>query len=81
LRSAPVHDEIATFPVAQAESGRTSGLQPVERPEPGLARGRWEAPAWIFWTIALITAALALTWAVVALRMSLERRGRRPRTR
>lgn len=23
----------------------------VTRPEPGLARGRWEAPAWIFWVM------------------------------
>jgi hypothetical protein len=27
-------------------------LQPTEtvtRPDPGLARGKWEAPAWAFW--------------------------------
>ncbi|HVJ91356.1 MAG TPA: hypothetical protein VM580_16240 [Labilithrix sp.] len=23
----------------------------VTRPEPGLARGKWEAPAWAFWVI------------------------------
>ncbi len=23
----------------------------VTRPDPGLARGKWEAPAWVFWTI------------------------------
>ncbi|MDB4945267.1 MAG: hypothetical protein JWP97_4801 [Labilithrix sp.] len=23
----------------------------VVRPDPGLARGRWEAPAWAFWAI------------------------------
>ena len=27
----------------------------VSRPDPGLARGKWEAPAWAFWlTLALI---------------------------
>ena len=23
----------------------------VTRPEPGLARGSWEAPAWVFWVM------------------------------
>ena len=23
----------------------------VTRPEPGLARGKWEAPAWVFWVM------------------------------
>lgn len=23
----------------------------VTRPDPGLARGRWEAPVWVFWVI------------------------------
>lgn len=30
----------------------TQASQPTEtvtRPEPGLARGKWEAPAWAFW--------------------------------
>src|SRR5262249_25457714 len=33
----------------------------VTRPEPGLARGRWEAPAWVLWAIvALVLVATAL---------------------
>ena len=28
-----------------------TGTELVQRPDPGLARGKWEAPAWIFWTI------------------------------
>lgn len=28
-----------------------AGTEIVTRPEPGLARGRWEAPAWAFWAI------------------------------
>jgi hypothetical protein len=39
-------------------------LQPSEtvtRPDPGLARGRWEAPAWVFWVVlAVATVAAAL---------------------
>lgn len=37
-----------------------SATEIVIRPEPGLARGKWEAPAWAFWAmLALILAASA----------------------
>ena len=33
----------------------------VSRPDPGLARGKWEAPAWAFWVaLALVLLAAAL---------------------
>jgi len=39
-------------------------LQPSEtvtRPDPGLARGKWEAPAWAFWVaLAVIVAGTTL---------------------
>jgi hypothetical protein len=41
-------------------------MQPSEtvtRPDPGLARGKWEAPGWVLWTIlavATITVVLYL---------------------
>ena len=39
-------------------------LQPTEtvtRPDPGLARGKWEAPAWAFWlALALIVVGTAV---------------------
>jgi len=38
--------------------------QVVERPEPGLARGLWEAPVWVFYAIALATIAAGLVWAL-----------------
>jgi len=44
----------------------------VTRPEPGLARGRWEAPVWAFW-IALAIIALG-TAAYVLWRMGVLRR-------
>jgi hypothetical protein len=28
-----------------------SSTEIVQRPDPGLARGRWEAPAWLFWAL------------------------------
>ena len=40
----------------------------VVRPEPGLARGRWEAPPWAF-TATLVTVVLGgLAWLALALR-------------
>ncbi len=40
----------------------------VERPAPGLARGRWEAPPWVFVLVAVATVLTSLAWLVVALR-------------
>jgi hypothetical protein len=43
-------------------------LQPTEtvtRPDPGLARGKWEAPAWAFW---LALAVIAVGTTVYVLR-------------
>ena len=40
----------------------------VERPEPGLARGRWEAPAWMFYAILLAAVVGGLAWALASLR-------------
>ena len=34
-------------------------VQPTEtisRPDPGLARGKWEAPAWAFWVVLAVIA-------------------------
>jgi hypothetical protein len=40
----------------------------VERPEPGLARGRWEAPGWFFYAVAVAAILGGLTWIAAALR-------------
>jgi hypothetical protein len=40
----------------------------VVRPEPGLARGRWEAPAWAFYAVAAAALLGGLAWLAVALR-------------
>jgi hypothetical protein len=29
-------------------------VETVTRPDPGLARGRWEAPAWAFWVVLVV---------------------------
>jgi hypothetical protein len=52
-------------------------IQVVERPEPGLARGRWEAPVWVFWAVIAVTAAAGIAWAVRGLRALFSRRATR----
>ncbi len=46
-------------PSASASAGPPS--ETVSRPDPGLARGKWEAPAWAFWgALALVLIAASL---------------------
>jgi hypothetical protein len=40
----------------------------VERPDPGLARGLWEAPTWFFYAVVAAAVGLGLLWAIAALR-------------
>ena len=44
----------------------------VERPEAGLARGRWEAPEWFFYAVAVAAVVGGLTWIASALRAKLK---------
>jgi hypothetical protein len=44
------------------------GSETVERPASGLAAGRWEAPAWFFYAVAIAAIVGGLAWALVALR-------------
>ncbi|HEY3817136.1 MAG TPA: hypothetical protein VGL81_08195 [Polyangiaceae bacterium] len=46
----------------------------IQRPDPGLARGRWEAPPWAFYLTMAAVVLGALAWLAVALRT---RRGAR----
>lgn len=52
----------------------TAPSETVERPEGGLARGRWEAPPWAFVVVAVAALLGGLAWLAVALRT---RRGTR----
>jgi hypothetical protein len=40
----------------------------VQRPDPGLARGLWEAPPWLFYAILAAAVVGGLTWALAELR-------------
>ncbi len=45
----------------------------IERPEAGLAAGRWEAPAWAFVAVAAAAVLGALAWLLLALRTRRQR--------
>jgi hypothetical protein len=57
--------------VSQPLLGQALPSETVERPEPGLARGRWEGPAWMFYVVAAVAILGGLSWAVVAWRARL----------
>jgi hypothetical protein len=40
----------------------------VQRPDPGLARGLWEAPSWLFYGVLVAAVVGGLAWALAALR-------------
>jgi hypothetical protein len=42
-----------------------SATEIVHRPEPGLRRGKWEAPAWAFWTAGGVIVLLAAAFVVL----------------
>ncbi|HTQ43881.1 MAG TPA: hypothetical protein VMI75_14060 [Polyangiaceae bacterium] len=50
----------------QQQSGAPSAS--IQRPDPGLARGRWEAPAWGFWVVAVAAMLGGLAWLALAIR-------------
>jgi hypothetical protein len=62
------------MPETTTQTGAQATTQAGERPEPGLARGRWEAPPWAFALAPAAMLALVLTWLVIRLRMRRRRR-------
>ena len=50
-----------------------SATETATRPDPGLARGKWEAPAWAFW-VALAVVAVGTTLYVLGRMGMLKRR-------
>jgi hypothetical protein len=49
--------------LAASANCATTGTETVCRPEPGLARGLWEAPAWAFYALALAVFGAASLYA------------------
>ncbi len=47
---------------------QTAAAEAVERPDPGLARGRWEAPAWVFYAIAAAAVLALIAWVTAVVR-------------
>jgi hypothetical protein len=54
-------------------SSAPATTETVTRPDPGLARGKWEAPAWAFW-VALAVVAVGTTLYVLGRMGMLKRR-------
>ena len=57
---------------SQALLGQALPSETVERPEPGLARGRWEGPAWVFYVVAAVAILGGLSWGILAWRARLK---------
>ncbi len=58
-----------------ASAPAPSATETVARPDIGLARGVWEAPAWWFWTVlvlVIVGATLYLLWRLGLLRLRRE---------
>ncbi len=52
-------------PSAAASSPASStATEVVRRPDPGLARGVWEAPPWAFWAALVLVVAAATLYAL-----------------
>jgi hypothetical protein len=45
-----------------------SPREAVVRPDSGIARGLWEAPAWVFYLVAATAIAGGIVWLVVIVR-------------
>ena len=41
----------APLPSSQPPPPAPTATEVVRRPDPGIARGKWEAPPWLFWAI------------------------------
>ena len=60
---------------------QAAGVEPsatgesIQRPDPGIARGRWEAPAWGFWVVAVAAMLGGLAWLALAIRTRRLRQG------
>ena len=57
------------------DAATTTPPQPSS--ETGLARGRWEAPAWAFWAVAAAALIGGLAWLLVTVRSRAARAERR----
>jgi hypothetical protein len=63
----PLVASLAVLTAAAQAAPATPG-EVVERPEPGLARGRWEAPTWFFYAVAVAAIVAGVAWVATSLR-------------
>lgn len=65
----------SSTPSAPSGPAAPTATELVTRPDPGVARGRWEAPVWLFWV--MLAVVLLATTAYVLRRMGILRIGAR----
>jgi hypothetical protein len=68
---------VPAFVAATQPTPVPSATEIVERPDPGIARGKWEAPPWLFWVVAAAVVLAAAAYGVVRLALARARRGAR----
>lgn len=66
-------DPFAPAPARATDAATATSRDPapadsIQRPDPGLASGRWEAPAWAFAALAVLTVLGGLAWLAMLLR-------------
>ena len=57
---------VAPLLLASPLDGAPATVEVVEHPDPGLARGRWEAPEWVFYAVAAAAVMGGIGWAATA---------------
>jgi hypothetical protein len=67
--SAPAPSSLAPAPTA---------TETVTRPDPGLARGKWEAPVWAFWVALVVIAVVTAVFVLARLGILKRRKARGP---
>jgi hypothetical protein len=61
-------DEVAFLNEPMPSETRDTNGETVDRPEPGLARGRWEAPPWFFYAVLVLAIVGSAAWVFGARR-------------
>ena len=64
-----VQPSSASAPVPAGPSPAPTATESVTRPDPGLARGTWEAPVWAFWVALAVVAAVTVLFTLGRLGM------------
>lgn len=68
MLQAPLPAPASASDAPASPSSAAAPSESVERPPPGLARGKWEAPPWAFVLVAALTVVGSAVWLLLFLR-------------